>query len=341
MLNNGIKKYTYFIGIDVSRNELDLAVMQGGVLMFHKEVENKPLPILDFIRKLKTLPKFMISKAVFCMEHSGFYGNHLVSCLRKCKANIVLENSLHIINSSGQIRGKNDKVDAIRIAEYAYRSRERLRVFVPRRKIIDQLAELNTLRSRLLSLHQTVSSPLKEQKSFVRKGVARNNTRLCTLSAKALKSDLETVEERITSLIDSDEHLKRLMEIMTSVKTVGPVTGVSILLATNEFRNISNPKKFACYAGVAPFTRESGTTKSRARVSHIADKKMKAILHLCAIRARRTIPELKRYFERKTVIEGKSKMLVLNNIRYKMILRIFACVNQDRCYESEYHRPSY
>jgi transposase len=313
--------------------------MESKNLLFHKEIENTPESIVNFIKELRTLPKFTVSKAIFCMEHTGFYCNHLLGCLKKHKANIALENSLQIKNSLGQVRGKTDKIDAIRIADYAYRSKEHLRLFVPRRRILEQLSELNTLRSRLLSLHLTLSKPLKEQSSFVKKGIVKENIKLCALSTKALKADLVSVEDRIAALIESDERLKRLMEIMTSIKTIGAITGVSILLATNEFRNINNPKKFACYAGVAPFAKESGITKTRARVSHIADKKMKALLHLCAIRARRSIPEIKNYFLRKTVVEGKHKMLVLNAIRYKMILRIFACVNQDRCYEPYYQRP--
>ncbi|MBW4890143.1 IS110 family transposase [Mucilaginibacter sp. HMF5004] len=129
------------------------------------------------------------------------------------------------------------------------------------------------------------------------------------------------------------------MEIITSVKAIGPITALNILIYTNEFRNINNPKKFACYAGVAPFKDESGKSKSKGRVSHFANKKMKALLHLCAATAKKSIPEIRDYFERKTINEGKSKMSVLNAIRYKLILRVFACVNQDRCYENNYVRP--
>ena len=124
MANPSKKKFTYFIGVDISRNELDLGVMQGGQLLFHREINNYPAAILSFIGQLKALPKFTMSRSVFCMEQSGIYCSHLVAALKKLKGNIVIENALKIKNSLGLIRGKSDKIDAIRIARYAYLNRD-------------------------------------------------------------------------------------------------------------------------------------------------------------------------------------------------------------------------
>ena len=45
-----------------------------------------------------------------------------------------------------------------------------------------------------------------------------------------------------------------LFEIVTSVPAVGPVTATEMILTINEFEDFKNPKKVACYAGVAPFS---------------------------------------------------------------------------------------
>src|ERR1700759_433521 len=95
---------------------------------------------------------FAMGKAVFCMEHTGFYCNHLLTTLKKGRAHIVIENPLQIQNSLGTIRGKYDKVDAIRIAHYASRNRERLRFWQPKRIEVETLAALFGLRNRLLGL---------------------------------------------------------------------------------------------------------------------------------------------------------------------------------------------
>jgi len=79
---------------------------------------------------------------------------------------------------------------------------------------------------------------------------------------------------------------------------------------------------------VAPFPYQSGTSiLGRNKVHHFADKKLKSLLNMCAIAAIQCDKELRRYYDKK-VKEGKSKMLVINNIRCKLLARIFAVVNR-------------
>ncbi len=120
--------------------------------------------------------------------------------------------------------------------------------------------------------------------------------------------------------------------------TLGKVTAAQLLVTTNEFKDISDPKKYACYAGVAPYSHESGLFKGKARVSHLANKKVKTLLHLAALTAVRFSKDLKAFYERKVNGEKKNKMSVLNAVRNKLIHRVFACVNQNRKYEENYQR---
>src|SRR5882724_779399 len=109
-------EFEFFIGIDVSKNELDFSIQQGKCFLFHREIANKPAEINALIKEISKLPGLFLGKAVFCMEHTGIYNNHLLGCLHKKKANICLEAATQIKKSLGNIRGKNDKVDSIRIA---------------------------------------------------------------------------------------------------------------------------------------------------------------------------------------------------------------------------------
>ncbi|MEO8885792.1 MAG: IS110 family transposase [Mucilaginibacter sp.] len=329
------KRYTYFIGIDVSKDKLDFAVVEAGKLLFHQETANEPEEIIPFVTGLKTLPKFALSKALFCMEHTGIYTNPLIACLKKLKANTVVENALVIKNSTGLIRGKYDKIDAIRIAQFAFKNKDTLRLWVDKRPVIVELKSLFALRNRLLSTQMALRTPLKEQAAFVKKGLAKQSDQLCAKTIQAIAADISVIDQTIDVLLSSDERTKRLMQIITSVPAVGRVTAIQLIISTNEFRDISDPKKFACYAGVAPFVKESGMFKGKGRVSSIANKRIKGILHLCAMTAIRAKgpDQLRAYYDRKTLTEGKPKMAVLNAVRNKLILRIFACVNQDRLFE--------
>jgi transposase len=67
-----------------------------------------------------------------------------------------------------------------------------------------------------------------------------------------------------------------LFQIITSVTGVGTVTATQIIITTNEFKNITSAKKFACYSGIAPFEHQSGTSiRGKTRVSHLVNKTLK------------------------------------------------------------------
>ncbi len=98
------------------------------------------------------------------------------------------------------------------------------------------------------------------------------------------------------------------------------------------FTRYENAKQLACYCGVVPFEHSSGTSiKKRSKVHHMANKTLKKQLHLCALSAKTYDPELKAYFERK-VKEGKPKMLVINNVRNKLVHRICAVIKKQQPY---------
>ena len=326
----------YFIGCDVSKNELDFSIQLGKEFVFHQEIKNEPQAIKTFVNELVKLPEFHLSTALFCMEHTGIYNNHLLVYLHKKKANICLEAATQIKNSLGNVRGKNDKVDSMRIAEYAYKNREEIKLWQPKREVLQHLSQLASTRTRLISARKMLKTAIKENNGFIKKNIATQQEKFCTRTLNSITADLDKVENQMQQIIEMDEELKRLFGLITSVDGIGKVTATQIIITTNEFKDIDDPKKFACYAGVAPFTKESGLFKGKARVSHMANKSVKTLLHMSAISAISCNEDLKVYYERKVIEEKKNKMLVINAVRNKLILRIFACVKQNRKYEKNY-----
>ena len=119
-------------------------------------------------------------------------------------------------------------------------------------------------------------------------------------SLAALQSDLKKTNAAIQSLIKADSELNRLFNLVTSVDGIGPVTAASIIVTTDEFKRFDSPKQYASYAGVAPFEHRSGSSvRGRTRVSHLANKDVKTLLHLSAISARKMKGELREYYERR------------------------------------------
>jgi transposase len=327
--------YNFFIGIDVSKKTLDFAVFKGKELLFKWVGENDESGIKKFWLQLKLQQGFCINEAMFCMEHTGIYNQHLLSFLYSKKAAICVEAAVHIKLSSGLQRGKSDQIDAVRIAQYAYKNCMELRLWQPKRQVIQQLKHLSGLRNRVINARKQLTVALNETGGFDR-NAADECKKLCKASLKALDEDIKRVELKMEQVIASDVELKRLFLVVTSVQGIGKVTATEIIITTNEFKDITDPAKFACYSGVAPFEHSSGTSiKGKTRVSHKANKNMKSLLHMAALVAINYNNDLKAYYQRK-IEQKKNKMLVINAVRNKLIWRIFACVRNNRPYQKNY-----
>lgn len=326
----------YFIGVDISKATLDWAVFDGKTVILQTQSENSEMGIKATLKLIKALPNFKVAESVCCMEHTGIYNAHLLTHLRKISLPIWLENSLQIKKSGGLQRGKTDAIDAHRIAEYAFRFRDQMRLWQPPRPVLQKLAALSALRQRLLLVRQQLQQPITEQEGFVDAGLQKQLAKNCQSSLKAINTDLETVDEQIDELIQKDDRLKELFDWITSVPGVGPATATEVIVATDEFKAISDPKKLACHAGVAPFEYKSGSSvRGKTRVNQHARLRLKSLFHLGAMSAIRMKGELQDYYKRK-VGEGKNKMLVLNAVRNKLIHRVCSVVHRGQRYDKNY-----
>lgn len=329
-------KFEWFIGVDVSKKTLDFNLRHLSDSILDHQVSNDRKGINSFLSFCNKL-KVDFEQCLFCLEHTGLYNEKLVEILSKKELKIWVEQGLHVKRSLGMQRGKTDKIDAHRLSEYAFRFQDKCRLWVPPSASLKQLKNLNALRSRLIKTKKLLKVSVGElmECSYDKKNTATIN-RLNKPVLDKIEQQLQAVEKEIHQIIKQDERLFQLEQIITSIDGVGPVTAWGIIIATNQFQSITDGRKFACYAGVVPFDHQSGTSiQGKPRLSHFANKNIKQLLHLSALSATMMKGELNDYYTRK-VAEGKNKMLVLNNIRNKLVLRIFACVNQNRKYEKSY-----
>lgn len=330
-----IKHYDYFVGIDVSKKTLDISVLntEHQILVYEK-IDNSSKSIKSFIKKLKNT-KIDLTKTLFCAEFTGIYSNYIQLVLNDLSLDLWVENPIQIKRTQGLVRGKSDKIDSLRIAQYAIKNLNDIKLWVPAREEIQTLKQLNALRNRLLTTKKQLEQVFTE-KEFL----SKENVKLLHNSVKkslnAIKEDIKKTEKQMTEIITKDEELLNQYKIITSVDGIGMFSAIEIIITTNEFKNINEAKKFACYAGVVPFDHSSGSSiKKRPKVSKMANQRVKSLLHMAALSAINMKGELRDYFIRK-VEEGKNKMCVLNAIRNKLVLRIFACIKNNRAYEKKY-----
>lgn len=332
-------KFRYFVGIDVAKATLDIAVLQEDGSAWQEHIDNTTASIKEWLRLLQQDLKAGGKNTLFCLEHSGPYTGHLIGELLRRKASLWVESALQIKRSLGIQRGKNDKIDALRIAQYASLKRASFQPFCPQREVMIRLQQLSGLKHRLQQAIGSLQKPIGEHAAFQPGHLIKKLQAHCTASLEALKNDLKAVEAAMLEEVRWDERLFRLYQVATSVRGIGPAVAIELLIATNEFLKFSSAKKFACYSGLAPFEHSSGTSvRGGSRVSKLANKKVKSLLYLPALAVVKYPGELRDYYLRK-VAEGHPKMSVLNAVKNKIITRVFTCVREDRLYRKEYKRP--
>ena len=128
-------------------------------------------------------------------------------------------------------------------------------------------------------------------------------------AVKILQKQIKAVDQKLNAIICSDPQLNHLFNLVTSVSGVEPVLCFELLLTTKEFTSIKNPRKYASYAGVAPFDNLSGTSlKGAKRVSPMANKAVKKVLHMAALPVVSREGEMTDFYRRK-VDEERIKWL--------------------------------
>jgi len=334
-MNSKRKKqsYMFYVGVDLSKLKFDVVLRSCTAELGYRVFTNNNSGIKKFIIWMESQDGFGFEQALFCMEHTGLYSRELVKELMKRDAFVWLESSLQIKKSLGFTRGKSDKIDSSRIAYYAEKYSDKARLVQPNNEVLQQLQDLLSARDRLLKTIGQLQKPLKELKridSFSYQELEKINRPVIL----QLKESLKQIKAELITVINSDERIKRQYLLATSVKGVGMVLAVQLLVYTHGFTRMQNGRQLACYAVVAPFEHTSGTSiKGRTHTSNFANMLLKSTLHLSAISSIQHNPELKKYFERR-VAEGKNKMCVINAVRAKLLYRILAVVRRGTPYQN-------
>jgi transposase len=262
------------------------------------------------------------------MEHTGWYTLELCCFLQDQQLAFALYSPLHLKRSLGLARGKNDRVDAQRIAHYTFLHRHALKpTQLPSASLL-KLKNLFAFRERLVktqtSLKQTTQD-LKDTAHLVdNKFIIKQSEK----QLKLIKQQIEQTEKQIEVAIKEDDQLQNSLRLLCSIPGIGLVTAVALILATNNFTAFDDSRKFASYCGVAPFEHTSGTSiRGRTKTSHLANKRIKTLLSNGAATAIQFDEELRNYYQRK-LKEGKPKMVIINAVRAKLINRAFATINR-------------
>ncbi|MDR2926905.1 MAG: IS110 family transposase [Cytophagaceae bacterium] len=327
-----------FIGIDVGKEKLDFCIQSGERTLKEFVVENTMISIQTSLKGVLNDFAATSQDVLLCAEYMGQYTYPLSCACEEMQVDLWLENPAQIKQSSGVQRGKNDRLDARKIAAYALRFRDRARLFSIPEKNISTLKQLVSEHDMYISDRAKYQGQITDQKRFMSPADYVAKQKRLQRQIRELDTSIDEIESAIEQLIDGDETMKRQHELLFSIDGVGEKVAVKMIVETNAFRDFDNGRQLCCHAGVTPFKYESGSSiRSRNRVSNRADKSIKTLLHMAAIAAatRKKSGELHDYYIRK-VAEGKNKISVLNAVRAKIVLRMFAVIRYDKVYEQNY-----
>lgn len=319
-----------YIGIDISKLNFD-AFIYG--INQHKVFSNDKQGFDSLLRWLKkTCKSDDINDFYICLEHTGIYSLTISVYFEENNVVFSMISPLEIKRSLGITRGKNDKVDARRIAEYAYLKREHIKSTKLPSKSILKLHPLLTLRDRLSRDKGQFEGTLKEQTRFMSTEEIPELVSVFKNVIASLSQEIKKIEEAIRKTIQGDPELLKTFNLITSIKGVGLLVGAYLIVYTHNFTRFNCWRKFACYAGIAPFEHQSGISiRGKTKVSQLGNKQIKRLLTLSALNAAHTDEELSVYYQ-KRLKEGKNKMSTLNIIRNKIVSRVFAVVNRGTPY---------
>lgn len=334
-------KFSLIMGVDMSKNWFHYCVKnQDFEILLEGEVKNNPKSILEFIKELKkTLKISNLSDIFLCLEYTGIYVKPLVNSWLKKGGQLSIIDATKVTKSltgRSTYQEKTDHLDARRLAEYGLRFSDKLKCHKPRKPILEQMQSLQRQRCRLIKVEKTLKVPAKESLSFDSEEIRQQLKEMQKETLFAIKTDLKRIDKLFSTLISEDPELKQMYSLMCSVDGIGPVTAREILFTTEGFTKFApnQAKQFARYCGIVPLKKGSGTQiRKNDKIGDRGNRRLKELLTLGAFSLIKGQFELTQYYHRK-IAEGKKTFSVINAMRNKMLLRVFAVVRNGKKYDA-------
>jgi len=322
-------KYSFFVGIDVSKAVIDVSYWQNGQAIYLGQYKNSKRGFQSMREALECLTATSSDLWFVCFENTGSYSKALLYWLIDQSIPCLEENPLRIKMSLGLRRGKDDKTDSKDICQYVFEKRDTIKPTVLDKPMIIKLKAVLSRRDlyvkqrtglKLTHQHANMDASLHEQLSSINEEAIKQ----CDKQIKALEKILQ-------DLIQSDPEAEKNDQLLQSIIGIALVTSAYLIATTNNFKSITEANKYACYCGIAPFPNSSGIKRGRSKVNHMANKKVKSILSNCILSAIKHDPGIALYYARK-LEEGKSYGVISNAIKNKLIHRAFAVIKRQTPY---------
>jgi transposase len=300
------------VGIDVSKDRLDVAVRPSGEAFV---IARNPAGLEQLTLRLGGLPASLVA-----LEASGGFETIVAAALAAARLPVVVVDPAQVrafAKAIGQ-RAKTDPIDAGVIAHFAEATRPEPRPLPD--EATQLLADLVARRRQILEM--MVAERQREKRVTVphlRKSIAR--------LLKALERELASVDTDINDAVRGSPAWREKEDLLASVPGIGPTIARTLIAELPELGQL-NRRQVAALAGLAPFTRQSGQWRGRSFIAG-GRTTVRTALFMGAMVAKRHNPILKAFFDR-LVAAGKPKMVALIAVARKLLTMLNAILRDRR-----------
>jgi transposase len=309
-----------FVGIDVSKARLDVAIHGGA----YRHVRNDADGIADLVAGFSTE-----QPAHIVLEATGPYHRALASALAAAALPVTVSNPRQVrdfAKSQGRL-AKTDRVDAKVLAHYAqvtpYLARPlpdaatlRLRDLVQRRRLL--VAAIVEEQHHLREEGTTMGVYIEEHLAFLRKQLA-------------------ALTEATAETLAAVPTLRARSALLQSVPGVGPVVAATLVSQLPELGTLSR-QKIAALVGVAPLHRDSGSFRGK-RVTWGGRSDVRQTLYMAALVGSRSNPILAPFYTR-LVAAGKPKKVALVACMRKLLVILNAMLRRGEAWAPRENRTT-
>lgn len=304
------------VGIDVSKDRLDV----------HLRPTSEAFAVPRDGAGLATLCERLegLAPALVALEATGGYETIVAAALAGAGLPVVVVNPGQVRSFARALgkRAKTDPIDAAVIAHFAEATAPEVRPLAD--EATQMLADLVARRRQIVEM---MGAERQRLRRMTLPRVRRSIERLI----RALEKELADLDHDIDDAVRDSPAWREAEDLLSSVPGVGPVVSRSLLAELPELGTLDR-KKIAALAGLAPFTRQSGTWKGRSFIGG-GRTTVRTVLFMAALVAARHNPVLKAFYER-LLQAGKPKMLALLAVARRLLVILNAILRDKRPWQS-------
>jgi transposase len=316
--------HTAVLGIDVSKERFDVALLRGGKYR-HKKFTNAGKGFEELTR---WLGKLGVETLHACMESTGIYGEGLAEYLYDQGFSVSVVNPARIKGfAQGELRrSKTDKLDASLIARFCAAMNPSL--WEPDPKEMRELRSLARRMEALLNMRQQEQNRLEVSDDIVKKSIRRH--------IGYIDKDIDALKDKINSHIERNPELRDKRKLLESIPAVGEATINVILSHFASIEKFKNAKSLTSFLGIAPRHYRSGTSvRGRTRMSKVGRSSLRKAFYMPAVVGLRYNPVLAD-LGRRLKEAGKPPMVIIGAAMRKLVHIIYGVLKNKMPFDANY-----